>query len=1581
MQYKIRYATPLLVWATLSAHAAPLNYSNIPLSLGGGSQANVALLLDNSTGMAARDAGGTGTITSVCNGQSKTLPLSRMDALKEAACQSAQDNAASMRIGLYDFSNLSGIQQLPFASSASSLKTSISAISPYQVYTPSSSALKTIIGDYAGTHSPIQFRCQKNYLVFATGSLPNAGQDVSGLLSLPLISPSPTSTWPGANVTASPGWDGFADPKMPNGSAAYPDDTHPYSYNYFSPDYFPWLDDIAQLGYDIDFRGGSSPATSGCPSGSTGSSAGKDCAGKNWDGFDDNAANAPLLRQQHIVTHVIGIGAEANNELLRDTPLVNRIAITPVMVNVVNDTLTILNHGLSTGDYVQYYASGANPVIGGLYAYETDAEPAANVSPSSAVVDDVWNAGPGRTYLPNLAMDAGARGKYFVEKIDNNTIKLHQCMGFWLSPNSSDDGTWTHSCQYSATTAVDLTGTGYGALSTGPGKAYFASTAASLTTAMQSIFTAILRDQYLPDETVKSTAVSSSTYLYQSTYNPYDWSSDLAAYAIDSSTKNVSLTASWRASAVMPAPSSRYIITWDGSMGIAFPSTSISPLAGSPSGASEQTSLGAGGTANLSAANQVKVVNWIRGTDDITLPGSRTRRNGVIGDILDSTPVLVTAPSGNFDTTLPAGAAGQSTYAAFKTSYASRTPMLYVGANDGMLHGFNANTGAEMFGFIPKGVYTDWIDSNSNGVQDAGETTIQKFYELTREGYGETSTQPHRYFVDATPTVGDAYFSTAKAGIAANNWHTVLIGGLGRGGRSVYALDITNPTMFETARVLWEFNDNNSGNMGYTFSQPQIARVCVAGTTSPYTCTAYQSVAIFGNGYDAASGLGHLYVVNIEDGTLIKRIDTNVAGGLSSVTVYTPASGAQQGVATAVYAGDLLGNVWRFDLSNASPASWSASKLFGAQDSGGNAQAITAAPTIVDATLAPYSLASGVMVYVGTGTYFQVSDFGYDGIPYYDSLYGLWDKDGFTISRTQLQVQTQSRSGALIMQTQYPVDYVGSLHQRGWYVDLRQGTPKGERIVEAASLSGANIAVTTITPQGGVDPCVDAPPQKNRLVIDALSGGMQTYPVLDTNHDGAVLDCGIYTDCDALAAGMTIDDGADGDDIPSDIDNCPNVYNPDQKDTDGDGVGDACDAFPNDATQSKDSDGDGVGDSHDNCPFVANPDQQDTDGDGVGDACDPTPHGDIDGDGIDNLSDNCPTIANADQKDTDGDGIGDVCDPDADGDGMPNDWEIRYGLDPLNPDDAWDDPDGDGFSNLDEYLNGTNPLVSNIDRRNDFDGDQRSDLLFVNTKTGSTLYWKGADSTQAVYPGAYYTGYKYLGTGDVDGDGTADVLFMNLANRGTIIWHAAVKTAVTYPGTIAAGFDDVVIGDFDGDGKDDIFWSNASTGATRIWWAAAKSSVTYPGAQNTDYTIAASADFDGDGKVDIFWHNSTTGANQIWLSANKSTKLYPGTSSDLAWTPVGAGDVDADGKSDLVWYNASTGGTMVWRSGLKSAITYPGLGAAGFTPQTIGDYDGDGKADLLWSDDSARKLRIWPAFNKASVTYPGGYPAGFSVQK
>jgi hypothetical protein len=197
--------------------------------------------------------------------------------------------------------------------------------------------------------------------------------------------------------------------------------------------------------------------------------------------------------------------------------------------------------------------------------------------------------------------------------------------------------------------------------------------------------------------------------------------------------------------------------------------------------------------------------------------------------------------------------------------------------------------------------------------------------------------------------------------------------------------------------------------------------------------------------------------------------------------------------------------------------------------------------------------------------------------------------------------------------------------------------------------------------------------------------------------DGIDNDCDGLIDCDDPDIADTPEClDSDGDGIANEYDNCPDIYNPDQQDTDGDGLGDACDP---------DDDNDGVLDIDDNCPYLYNPDQQDNDGDWLGDACDP----DDDNDGVLDVDDNCPYIYNPSQQDNDGDGLGDACDPDDDNDGILDVFDnCPYVHNPEQQDTDGDgmgdscDPDIDNDGVLNEYDNC--PYVFNPDQL-DTDGN------------------------------------------------------------------------------------------------------------------------------------------------------------------------------------------------------------------------------------------------------------------------------------
>jgi len=332
-------------------------------------------------------------------------------------------------------------------------------------------------------------------------------------------------------------------------------------------------------------------------------------------------------------------------------------------------------------------------------------------------------------------------------------------------------------------------------------------------------------------------------------------------------------------------------------------------------------------------ADQANVVNFIRGdasnTGSLGAANLRTRTH-VLGDIVNSKVVAVGPPRSTYSDSFNPG------YSAFVTANAGRNTVAYVGANDGMLHAFNgvSTGGDELFAYIPNAV----IKGPTNAPLDDGIAT------LANPSYS------HKFFVDSTPYIKDAYFG--------GNWHSLLVGGLGKGGKAYYALDVTDPVSMSSeanvaSKVLWEFTHQD---LGYTYGRPLVVKTKKYGWT-----------VIFTSGYNNADGKGYFFLVNPQTGALLEKISTNEGStandaGLAHLTAFVA---DQRSFETdAVYAGDLLGNVWRLDVSGAGaiPAPTKIA-AFGAT------QPITVSPVVEveKSTLKRY-------VFVGTGRLLADSD-------------------------------------------------------------------------------------------------------------------------------------------------------------------------------------------------------------------------------------------------------------------------------------------------------------------------------------------------------------------------------------------------------------------------------------------------------------------------------------------------------------------------------------------------------------------------------------------------------------------------------
>ena len=473
---------------------------------------------------------------------------------------------------------------------------------------------------------------------------------------------------------------------------------------------------------------------------------------------------------------------------------------------------------------------------------------------------------------------------------------------------------------------------------------------------------------------------------------------------------------------------------------------------------------------------------------------SLRKRTSVLGDIIDSTPVYVGVPDGSHP--------DDASYTKFMTDNASRTRMVYVGANDGMLHGFNASVAAdgkatadtakELLAYVPGAVYKNLAS-------------------LSNPGYA------HRYFADATPVVSDAKFS--------DGWHSVLLSGLRGGGQAVFALDVTNPANFTEANAaqvaLWEFNDVGTGapgdkgdlDMGNTYGEPAIVKLADD-----------KWVAVFGNGYNNTEADGHasitgdavLYVVNLQTGELIRKIDTGIGSkddpeclaacatagrpnGLSGVRVIDVDA---DGISDFAYAGDLFGNIWRFDLSDFGKVN----KLFTAQssDTPPKMQSITVRPVV---GAHPEGLEKGYLVYFGTGKFLENADNSTVGQTT-QSFYAIWDqwpKGGAAsfsaIPKAALQVQTilevTSKGFRITSDTQ--VDWKT---KQGWTMDLIvAGANNGERVIYEPLLRNGQVLFSTFMPSAAI---CGANGSGYVMVVSATSGARPGVPPLDINGDRAI---------------------------------------------------------------------------------------------------------------------------------------------------------------------------------------------------------------------------------------------------------------------------------------------------------------------------------------------------------------------------------------------------------------------------------------------------------------------------------------------
>jgi type IV pilus assembly protein PilY1 len=627
----------------------------------------------------------------------------------------------------------------------------------------------------------------------------------------------------------------------------------------------------------------------------------------------------------------------------------------------------------------------------------------------------------------------------------------------------------------------------------GTGTYFPATSPTDVTNDLQVIVTQILdQSQSTASAAVNSTGLNANSIVYQSQFVTsdvdQDWTGNLFAYPIDP-TSGVVNTASpyWSAQPLLDtkaAAGSRLIATYDPlqNAGIPFEWSGGTPV----NGIGATTLLGQDLQAFAPDTNGSDVLQYLRGNtaQEKANGGQFRNRSHILGDIVDSNPAYI-GPSNE--------GIQSSSYISFAASTANRTPILYIGANDGMLHAFDVTPpsppspgpasptmGQELFAYMPRGVYGNLIN------------LVNPYYNAQ-----------HRFFVNGSPEAADVQFSDLT-------WHSILVGTEAAGGKSVYALDVTTPASINSEAalgnaVLWDFTD---ADMGLGYSEPVVAN------------TSYGWAVLVGNGYNSTNEKPFLYALNPQTGVIEEKIDLcaavvatlptacdlTKANGLSSLIAINN-GGQVAGLANLVYAGDLQGNLWRVDISNPNPALWAVSVLFEATDPGGNRQPITTKPV---ATLNPrFPQVLGTMVMFGTGQFLGVPDMTNEQV---QTIYGVYDPPGgqpTPLTRTNLLPQTLNAttiatSSGGTEQVRYVTGATGTVPANpGWNVDL--SLLSGERVINDLRLeTGGELVLTTYQPIPPATGSCNASGSAYLMVLNFATGGSFTTPQFDASGDGKI---------------------------------------------------------------------------------------------------------------------------------------------------------------------------------------------------------------------------------------------------------------------------------------------------------------------------------------------------------------------------------------------------------------------------------------------------------------------------------------------
>jgi Tfp pilus tip-associated adhesin PilY1 len=626
---------------------------------------------------------------------------------------------------------------------------------------------------------------------------------------------------------------------------------------------------------------------------------------------------------------------------------------------------------------------------------------------------------------------------------------------FWISGTCD----WPQPFADNASALDDL----WHAAVNGRGQYYLANNADLLATGIQTALTAVNAQVAAAAASATSSpnVTQTDNQIFSTTYETNTWSGKVFAQTIDPATGNVNPTIQWHAdgqllSKVAASTDTRTIWTFDGAatdklkpfLWASLSGTEQAFFLGKCVPASTMTQCTSLTIAQLVTANDgTSLVGYLRGQlgNEVTVFRDRTyidiaNNNAVVqtvlGDTISAKPAYLRKPQFNYaDAVTP-------TYSSFLSTNNTRSPRVYVAANDGYLHAFHGDTGEEMWAYLPRFL-------------------MPALYQLADTGYASL----HRYYADGSPETGDVYDSGAGA------WKTILVAGVAGGGRGFYALDVTDPS---NPKGLWEFCSDASlcaiadGDLGLSYGNPVIGKRALDGKWVVLLTSGL-------NNTGTGTGLGYFYVLDALTGAVLHKVSTGAGSlttpsGLMKVSAFYD-SAFTDGTFRYAYAGDQLGNVWRIDTRTDPPTVLHIATLTdGSTPARG--QPITTRPSLT-------KISGNRVMYFGTGRYLgapDVSDPGAgSGISWQQTLWAFKDKDsdytnlrtaGNLVAQTLTQITPTTRGIST-----NPVDWNT---KDGWFVDFNPsfaGVPnspgEGVNLVDPRLVLGTLVITTNVPASGG----------------------------------------------------------------------------------------------------------------------------------------------------------------------------------------------------------------------------------------------------------------------------------------------------------------------------------------------------------------------------------------------------------------------------------------------------------------------------------------------------------------------------------